>query len=234
LRPFIFWALFLSSWAFSNQGVLGQCSAGVTTSEPQAALSTQIAVSSAAIIESTMPRVSESSVETWGPALQDLFPRYTSGSDYFAEQFRVLAHVQPAAEHLFEMLLTLKGRNGIPQRYVELAIIVASHLNRCHYCVEGHTPRLQVEGLLIEDPQQLVDGTSSASLSDTDKLVVEYTAAVTQSAERLPESLFERLREVFSESQIVELTLRITLCGFFNRFNQALQIGESSTAAHAV
>ena len=29
----------------------------------------------------------------------------------------------------------------------------------------------------------------------------------------------------FSEEQIVELTLRTALCGFFNRFNDALQIG---------
>jgi hypothetical protein len=36
-----------------------------------------------------------------------------------------------------------------------------------------------------------------------------------------------------SQAQIVELTLRITLCGFFNRFNDALQIdNELADAAH--
>jgi uncharacterized peroxidase-related enzyme len=181
-----------------------------------------------------MPRVSQPAVATLSPKLQELFPHYTLGSDHFAEQFRVLAHVEPAAEHLFEMLLTLKTRQSISLRHAELAIIVTSHLNRCHYCVEGHTPRLEVQGVAIDDPQQLIDGTTSTPLTETDKLVIEYAAAVTQSAQRLPESLFERLREVFTESQIVELTLRITLCGFFNRFNQALQIGESSTTAHAL
>ena len=38
------------------------------------------------------------------------------------------------------------------------------------------------------------------------------------------------LREHFSEAQIVELTLRITLCGFFNKFNDALQIEEEAEA----
>ena len=33
-----------------------------------------------------------------------------------------------------------------------------------------------------------------------------------------------RLREHFSESQIVELTLRAALCAFFARFNEALDI----------
>ncbi|WP_255725185.1 hypothetical protein [Caballeronia sp. CLC5] len=40
------------------------------------------------------------------------------------------------------------------------------------------------------------------------------------------------MREHVSEAQIVELTLRIAPCGFFNRFNQALQIGEDPTAVH--
>jgi uncharacterized peroxidase-related enzyme len=181
-----------------------------------------------------MPRVSEPAIETLSPKLQELFPQYTLGSDHFAELFRVLAQVEPAAEHLFQMLLTLKARQGISARHVELAIIVASHLNRCHYCVEGHVPRLEIQGVVIDDPQQLIDGTTTAPLTEADKLVIEYAAAVTQSAQRLPDSLFERLRQVFTESQIVELTLRITLTGFFNRFNQALQVGEVSTTVHAV
>ena len=39
------------------------------------------------------------------------------------------------------------------------------------------------------------------------------------------DGIFDRLKQHFSEEQIVELTLRIALCGFFNRFNDALQIG---------
>ena len=36
---------------------------------------------------------------------------------------------------------------------------------------------------------------------------------------------FDELKQHFTEEQIVELTLRTALCGFFNRFNDALQIG---------
>ena len=46
--------------------------------------------------------------------------------------------------------------------------------------------------------------------------------------------MFARLRRHFSEAQIVELTLRITLCGFFNRFNDALQIEGEAEVASAV
>ena len=36
--------------------------------------------------------------------------------------------------------------------------------------------------------------------------------------------IFTDLKKHFSEEQIVELILRIALSGFFNRFNDALQI----------
>jgi alkylhydroperoxidase family enzyme len=70
-------------------------------------------------------------------------------------------------------------------------------------------------------------------LDDIDKLVVEYAIAMTTAPTRFPKKLFERLRARFDEARIVELTLRISLCGFFNRFNQALQIGEESTVVHS-
>ncbi len=35
---------------------------------------------------------------------------------------------------------------------------------------------------------------------------------------------FEKLRTTFSEAQIVELTVRIGMCSFFNRFNDALRL----------
>ena len=67
-------------------------------------------------------------------------------------------------------------------------------------------------------------------LDDTDRLVVEYAIAAWERPNRIPEALFDRLRAHFSEAQIVELTLRITLCGFFNKFNDALQIEEEPEA----
>ncbi len=46
----------------------------------------------------------------------------------------------------------------------------------------------------------------------------------------MPDTLFARLRGHFSEAQIVELTLRVTLSGFFNKFNDALGIEDEAEA----
>lgn len=61
-------------------------------------------------------------------------------------------------------------------------------------------------------------------LSDVEKLVRDYAVQVTERSWSIRDQVFEDLRKHFSESQIVELTMRITLTGMFNRINQALQI----------
>lgn len=179
-----------------------------------------------------MPRVTELSPDTFDSSRRALFEAFTGNGHHFADQFSVLAHVGPAVDHLPQMLLELKARNAVPHRFIEIAIVVVSLLNDCEYCVRNHAPRLAVEGVSEAGARRLLDYADHAELSEADKLVVEYAIAVTQQPQRIRDNVFERLRTHFSEAQIVELTLRIALCGFFNRFNQALQIGEDATAVH--
>ncbi len=180
-----------------------------------------------------MPRVAERAPDTLDPALRGLYDSYTQGGTVFADQFSVLAQVDPAARHLYGMLAELKARAAVPYRYIEIAIVVVSLLNDCPYCVASHAPRLAVEGISEAGANRLLDYADHPELTDIDKLVVRYATEVTRSAQRVPDDLFDALRTHFSEAQLVELTLRIALCGFFNRFNQALQIGEHASDVHA-
>jgi AhpD family alkylhydroperoxidase len=128
------------------------------------------------------------------------------------------------------MLLELRIAATLPKRYLELAIVTVSKLNACEYCVAHHTPFLAVEGVSLAGAENLLDYQEHPELDDTDRLVVEYAIAAWERPNRIPDALFERLRTRFSEAQIVELTLRITLCGFFNKFNDALRIEEEPEA----
>ena len=144
----------------------------------------------------------------------------------FANQVAVMAHVPSAVTHLMSLLMELKSQANVRWRYIELAIVTTSKLNQCHYCVAHHAEPLRIEGIGAETVERLPEFADNPGLDAVDRLVVEYTIAVTTSPQRIPDRLFTRLRDHFSEAQIVELTLRIALCGFFNRFNDALQIDD--------
>ena len=66
--------------------------------------------------------------------------------------------------------------------------------------------------------------TDCPELDDIDRLVRDYAVQVTKDHNRVTDDLFNRLKEHFDETQIVELTMRITLCTFFNKFNDVMQL----------
>lgn len=171
-----------------------------------------------------MARVADVGPEALAPEVRRIYERFGSGYGAFQDQVAVFAHVPSALNHLMGMLLELRAQKNVPYRYIELAIVAVSKINECHYCVGHHKPLLLVEGLSSEGADRILDYANHAELTEVDRLVVEYAIAVTSNPQRIKESLFQRLRSHFSEPQIVELTLRIALCGFFNRFNDALQI----------
>ena len=61
-------------------------------------------------------------------------------------------------------------------------------------------------------------------LDEVGRLVRDYAKLVTERAWGIRDQVFDALREHFTDRQIVELTVRIGLCGLFNKLNDALQV----------
>src|SRR6266699_3409824 len=163
--------------------------------------------------------------------LAEIYREFAGGYGPFANQVAVFAHVPAALCHLMPMLMEVRAARTLPKRALELAIVTVSQLNACDYCVAHHKPFLAVEGVSAAGADRLLDYRDHPELDATDRLVVEYAIAAWERPNRISDELFERLRRHFTEVQIVELTLRITLCAFFNKFNDALQIEEEPEAA---
>ena len=142
----------------------------------------------------------------------------------FGNQIGALANRPTILKHVYGLLTELREEGVLPRRYLELALVVVSELNACDYCVTHHAPMLSVEGVSPEGVKTLLDYENHPELDDTDKLVIEYAKQVTTDHNRVRDQIFERLKAVFTDAQIVELTWRIALCGAFNRFNDVLQL----------
>jgi uncharacterized peroxidase-related enzyme len=142
----------------------------------------------------------------------------------FENQAGALAHRPPIFKNVWGLLTELAAEAQIPKRYLELALVATSLLNRCSYCVSHHAPKLQVEGVSAHGTETLLEYTTHPELDDVDRLVVEYSIAVNDNWTRTGDDIFDRLRAHFTDGQIVELTWRIALCGAFNRFSDILQL----------
>ena len=64
----------------------------------------------------------------------------------------------------------------------------------------------------------------SRAFSDLERVALEYAERMTYTGEKVDDVLFGRLKQHFSEPQIVELTAAIALENFRSKFNPALGV----------
>jgi AhpD family alkylhydroperoxidase len=153
-------------------------------------------------------------------------------TDYgpYASLLGVFAHRPPALEHLFGYLVQSKRDALISPRHLEIALLTASKAHACHYCITLHEPKLAAHGISQEAIEHLLDD-QVPGLDAQDLLVRDYARLVTLTPERISDDVHRRLREYYSEEQVVELTIRIALCSFFKRFNEALEVPNEDIVA---
>jgi alkylhydroperoxidase family enzyme len=70
--------------------------------------------------------------------------------------------------------------------------------------------------------------------SDLERLVLEYADAMTQTPVDVPDALFARLREQFTDAQLVELTSAIAWENYRARFDHAFGIEGENFSEGAV
>ncbi len=171
-----------------------------------------------------MARVRDVSIEEVPKEVQPVYQRFADEYGPFLNQVRVFAHRPPALKHIMGLLLDFADEAVLSKRYLEIALVAVSKINECRYCVAHHTPRAIEQGLGADAVANILEP-EIAEFDEVDMLVRDYAVAVTNNWNYIPDAMFDNLRKHFSEEQIVELTLRTALCGFFNRFNDSLQIG---------
>lgn len=111
---------------------------------------------------------------------------------------------------------------GIVERDLkELVILEASRHNACQFCTSVH---IAIARLLDvgDDPISLLD--TPEQQTPRQRLAVEYTRAAMQDSNRVPEELFDRMREQFTDAEIVEITFAIGFINCLNMFNNLLQV----------
>jgi uncharacterized peroxidase-related enzyme len=170
-----------------------------------------------------MARVRDVEIDEVPEEVRPIYERYARDYGPFLNQVKVFAHRPPAVKHIMGLLLELHDEAVLPKRYLEIALVTVSTINKCEYCISHHAPRAvshglsaaAVEDILAEEPE---------GFDAVDLLVRDYSVQVTNSFNYMKDAIFDEMKRHFTEEQIVELTLRIALCGFFNRFNDSLQI----------
>ncbi len=148
------------------------------------------------------------------------------GLERFMNQFRALAHHPSLTQAIHGLMRAYYAESVVERKYLELAILMVSYLNRCNYCVVHHTPPALTNGISAAQLAAIEDGSwrKGRLFDPVERAVLLFAEQMNTRKGRIDESLFAELGRTFSRAQMVELTVRVGMCEFFNRFNEALQL----------
>ena len=105
-----------------------------------------------------------------------------------------------------------------------LIIVRVSQLNGCAFCVDLNSSILMERGVSFSKVEELGNWQKSKLFNDEEKVVLEYTEAITITEKRVSEDLFKKLKKFFTDDQIIELTATIAFQNMSTKFNTALDV----------
>ena len=116
--------------------------------------------------------------------------------------------------------------HSVDERLKNLIELKGAQMIGCEYCVDLGSQICRNSGLSDEELLALPNYRSSNLFTDREKDALDYTVAVMRTPVEVTDELFARLKEHFTEKQMVEITAHVTLVNL-DRLNAAFGIGSA-------
>lgn len=127
-----------------------------------------------------------------------------------------------AAPALFQAQLALNKAvedSGLDRGLLHLIKVRASQINGCAYCLDLHTQEARADGETGQRLHVVSAWRESPAFSAREQAALAWTEAVTLiSNGPIADSLYDEVRAQFSETDLVALTMAITVINSWNRF----------------
>ena len=137
--------------------------------------------------------------------------------------YKVLLNSPDVAMGWLQLFTALRQKGKLPERFRELAIMRIALLNGAKYEFDQHMPFAIKAGLTQAQLDALADWKKASVFGPADQAVLEYTDAMTKKIQ-VGERLFKRVRRLFDDRELVELTATIGGYNLVSRFLEALEI----------
>lgn len=92
----------------------------------------------------------------------------------------------------------------------------------CQYCMAHSLVAAKIHGISDEKVAAIWDYQSSPLYSDAERAALDFALAAGSVPNAVDQEIFDRLRQHWSENQIVEILAVVCLYGFLNRWNDSL------------
>jgi AhpD family alkylhydroperoxidase len=149
-------------------------------------------------------------------------PRIGSG----IEPIEIWAHQPKMMIGMGRFNQAVRKGKAVDERIKNLVELKGAQMIGCEYCVDLGSQICRNSGFSDEELLALPRYRQSDLFSDREKAALDYAVAVMRTPVEVTDDLFARVKEHFTDAQLVEITALLTLVNL-DRFNAAFGIGSA-------
>lgn len=177
-----------------------------------------------------MARVAKIEPEDWDPRLQAaLKPQDRTPLEQGL--MRYFAHTPEIALGVAGLGGALKRNRTLPDRLVELVRLRVAFHNQCRSCMAIRYSDAVADGVTEDLVCSLEQPYEAPGLTDAERLAIRYGELFATNHLAIDDPLLDRLREHFTEAQIVELAITVAFFVGFGRLGAVLHMVEELPSA---
>ncbi len=166
-------------------------------------------------------------VYRFGPkAMRKLTGRAPSAGCSGIEPIELWAHQPRMMMGTFRFNQAVRKGKTVDDRIKNLVELKGAQMIGCEFCVDLGSQICRNSGFSDDELLALPRYRQSDRFTEREKAALDYTVAVMRTPVEVTDELFDRMKEHFSDEQVVEITALLTLVNL-DRFNAAFGIGSA-------
>ena len=157
-------------------------------------------------------------------ALTKLTGRAPAAGRSGIEPVEIWAHQPKLLSAMGKFQQGVRSSHTVDERLKNLCELKGAQMIGCEFCVDLGSQICRNSGRSDDELLALPRYRESDLFTEREKLALDYTVAVMRTPVEVTDGLFARVKEHFSDQQLVEITALLTLVSL-DRFNAAFGIG---------
>jgi 4-carboxymuconolactone decarboxylase len=142
------------------------------------------------------------------------------------EPVEIWAHQPKMMSGMGKFQQAVRKGNTVDERLKYLVELKGAQMIGCEYCVDLGSQICRNSGFSDPELLALPNYRQSELFTEREKLTLDYAVAVMRTPVEVSDELFAKMKQLFSDAQLVELTALLTIVNL-DRFNAAFGIGSA-------
>jgi uncharacterized peroxidase-related enzyme len=160
------------------------------------------------------------------PDLKDTFETYRKYLGYVPNSVLIMQHRPRLVKALAQMASAVwdREKSEVELGFKRLVAYMASRTHGCNYSMAHAAEAAHRVGMDDARLEAVVDYRTSPLFGEAERAALDFAVAAASQPNWVDDALMHRVKQHWSDAQIVELAAAVALNGFLNRWNDSLAV----------